>query len=153
MAELVRFSISLEEDLLAEFDHYCEVERLATRSEAIRQLLREKLTNAAWDADDTMIAASLTLVYDHHRTKLMDKMLDLQHAHSDWVVATMHVHLTHDLCMETIALRGPAGKLRTLASELGGLKGIRQASLVIANAETESTHSHVNVLDSKPRLN
>ena len=139
MAELVRFSISLEADLLAEFDHYCEVEHIATRSEAIRQLLREKLTLAAWDSNDAMIAASLTLVYDHHRTKLTDKMLDLQHAHTDWVVATMHVHLTHHLCMETIALRGPAGKLRVLAAELGGLKGIRQANLVIANAE-ESPH-------------
>lgn len=135
MAELVRFSISLESDLLEEFDQYCEAEHHATRSEAIRQLLREKLTNVACDNDDAVVAASLTMVYDHHRTKLTDKMLDLQHAHSDWVVSTMHVHLTHDLCMEMIALRGPSGKLRQLAAELGGLKGIRQANLVIANAE------------------
>jgi CopG family nickel-responsive transcriptional regulator len=134
VTELVRFSVSLEKDLLDRFDRYCEEGRLATRSEAIRQLLREKLTAAAWLADAADVAASLTLVYDHHKTRLTDKMLDLQHAHADRVVSSMHVHLDHDLCLEVIVLRGPAPDLQELAAELSGLKGIHQAQLVIARA-------------------
>jgi CopG family nickel-responsive transcriptional regulator len=135
VSELVRFSVSLEKDLLDRFDRYCEEGRLATRSEAIRQLLREKLTTAAWESDAADVAASLTLVYDHHKTRLTDKMLDLQHAHAERVVSSMHVHLDHDLCLDVIVLRGPAPALQELAAELSGLKGIHQAQLVIARAE------------------
>jgi CopG family nickel-responsive transcriptional regulator len=145
VSELVRFSVSLEGDLLEQFDRYVEIGRFATRSEAIRQLLREKLTSEAWATDAADVAASLTLVYDHHRTRLTDRMLEIQHAHGDLVVATMHVHLTHDLCMELIALRGPAAKIQHLASELSGLKGIHQAQLAVARAAGESPahgHSH-----------
>jgi CopG family nickel-responsive transcriptional regulator len=141
MSEIVRFSVSLEADLLEEFDRYCEGGQFATRSEAIRQLLRERLTHAAWDAAASDIAASLTLVYDHHRAKLTDKMIDIQHKHANRVVSSMHVHLTHDLCMELIALRGPAAELQELAAALSGLKGIFQAQLVIARADGP-THSH-----------
>jgi CopG family nickel-responsive transcriptional regulator len=142
MSEVVRFSVSLEGELLEAFDRYCAEGKLATRSEAIRQLLREKLTTVAWQTDAADVAASLTLVYDHHHTRLTDRMLELQHAHADRVVSTMHVHLNHDLCMEMIALRGPAAELQHLASELSGLKGIHQAQLVIARAESGNGHHH-----------
>ncbi len=146
-------SVSLESELLERFDAYCEAGRFATRSEAIRQLFRERLTGAAWAADAADVAASLTLVYDHHKTRVTDTMLDLQHAHGDLVVATMHVHvhvhvhvhLDHALCLEPIALRGPAAKVQQLAAELGGLKGIHQAQLVVARAvegHSVAVHSH-----------
>ncbi len=141
MSELVRFSVSLEQDLLGEFDRFIEVGKLATRSEAIRQLIREKLTTVAWAADAAQVAASLTLIYDHHKTRLTDKMLELQHAQAERVVSSMHVHLDHDLCLEVIVLRGPAAELQTLASELSGLKGIYQAQLVVAQA-VNGGHSH-----------
>ena len=143
MSEIVRFSVSLEADLLEEFDRYCEDGRFATRSEAIRQLLRERLTHAAWDAAAADIAASLTIVYDHHRARLTDKMIEIQHRHADRVVSSMHVHLTHDLCMELIALRGPAAELQELAASLTGLKGIFQAHLVIARADGHG-HGHAH---------
>jgi CopG family nickel-responsive transcriptional regulator len=140
MTELTRFSVSLEADLLEEFDRFCERGQFATRSEAIRQLLREKLTSTAWAADATDVAASLTLVYDHHKTRLTDRMLEIQHAHGGLVVSTMHVHLTHDLCMELIALRGPARELQHLAAELSGLKGIHQAQMVVVRAVADEGH-------------
>lgn len=145
MSDIIRFSVSLETDLLAKFDKFCSDGKFATRSEAVRQLIREKLTVAAWEKDARDVAASLTLIYDHHRAKLTDRMIEIQHAHSDYVVSTMHVHLTHDLCMELIALRGPAEELQKLAAELSGLKGIHQAQLVVARAEaghTHHSHSH-----------
>ncbi|QJW98222.1 nickel-responsive transcriptional regulator NikR [Frigoriglobus tundricola] len=142
MSELVRFSVSLESDLLERFDAFCEAGKFATRSEAVRQLIRERLTTHAITADAANVAASLTLVYDHHKTRLTDRMLDVQHAHSQWVVSSMHVHLTHDLCMEVIVLRGPAADLQSLAAELSGMKGIHQAQLVIIRADESGTPHH-----------
>jgi len=142
VSDLARFSVSLEGELLEQFDAFCEQGKFATRSEAIRQLLREKLTTTAWAADAKYVAASLTLVYDHHKSHLTDKMIDVQHAHGELVVSSMHVHLNHDLCMELIALRGPAVKVQHLASELSGLKGIHQAQLVVARAVAPDSHEH-----------
>ena len=132
MPGVVRFSVSLEADLLDQFDRYCKEGRFATRSEAIRQLLRETLTTHAWESDAQDAAATLTLVYDHHRTHLSERLLELQHRHTDMVVSTMHVHLDHDNCLEVIVLRGRAGTLQKMASELRGLKGIHKGQLVLA---------------------
>jgi CopG family nickel-responsive transcriptional regulator len=135
MSEIVRFSVSLEDDLLEQFDRYCKQEQFATRSEAVRQLIRDNLTAHAWESDSQDAAGTLTLVYDHHRQQLRDHLTHLQHDNTDFVVSTLHVHLTHDLCLEVIALRGPAARLRQIASQLRGLKGIFKGELVMANAE------------------
>ena len=135
MSEVVRFSVSLEADLLDQFDHYCKEGKFATRSEAIRQLLRETLTAHAWESDAQDAAATLTLVYDHHRTRLTERLLELQHRHTDMVVSTMHVHLDHDNCLEVIVLRGRAATLQKMAAELRGLKGIHKGQLVLARTE------------------
>jgi CopG family nickel-responsive transcriptional regulator len=141
VSSLVRFSVSLESDLLERFDHYCQEQRYATRSEAVRQLLRETLTSHAWSADAEDAAATLTIVYDHHRTSLMEKLLELQHRHAEMVVSTMHVHLDHDHCLEVIVLRGRARALQQMAAELKGLKGIHQGQLVLARTAT-ADHEH-----------
>jgi CopG family nickel-responsive transcriptional regulator len=134
VSEVVRFSVSLEADLLEEFDRFCQDGRFATRSEAVRQLLRETLTQRAWEADARDAAATLTLVYDHHRTALAERLLELQHHHTDLVVSTTHVHLDHDHCLEVIILRGPATRLRQIGAELRGMKGIHTGQLVLAAA-------------------
>lgn len=135
MSEITRFSVSLEDDLLEQFDRYCQQQQFATRSEAIRQLLRERLTKEAWAGESKDAAGTLTLVYDHHRPQLRDHLTKLQHDHTDLVVSTLHAHLTHDLCLEVIVLRGPSAKLQKIASQLRGLKGIYKGELVMASAE------------------
>jgi CopG family transcriptional regulator, nickel-responsive regulator len=138
MSEITRFSVSLEDDLLEQFDRYCKQERFATRSEAIRQLLREKLTKEAWAGKSRDAAGTLTLVYDHHRPQLRDHLVKVQHDHHDMIVSTLHAHLTHDLCLEVIVLRGPSDQLQKIAAQLRGLKGIFQGELVMASAEHSS---------------
>jgi CopG family nickel-responsive transcriptional regulator len=138
VSDLVRFSVSLEADLLEQFDRYCHEGRFATRSEAVRQLLRETLTHHAWASDVRDAAATLTLVYDHHRTRLTERLLELQHDHADLVVSTMHVHLDHDTCLEVIVLRGRAGALQEIAASLRGLKGIHKGQLVLAATPAHS---------------
>lgn len=135
MSEITRFSVSLEDDLLEQFDRYCREQHFATRSEAIRQLLRDTLTKEAWSDDAEEVAGTLTLVYDHHRPQLRDHLTKLQHDHTDMVISTLHAHLTHDLCLEVIVLRGPSAKLRKIAAQLRGLKGIYKGELVMASAE------------------
>jgi len=134
-SRIVRFSVSLEDDLLDEFDRYCSGQQFATRSEAIRQLLRETLTTHAWESDCRDAVGTLTLVYDHHRAQLRDHLTQLQHDHTELVISTLHAHLSHDLCLEVIVLRGPAAELQKIAAQLRGLKGIHRGELVMASAE------------------
>ena len=135
MSEIVRFSVSLESDLLEQFDRYCSEEQFATRSEAVRQLIRDTLTTRAWETASKDAVGTLTLVYDHHRTQLGDRLTQLQHDHTELIISTLHAHLTHDLCLEVIVLRGPAARLKKIASQLRGLKGIFKGELVMASAE------------------
>lgn len=148
MSDMVRFSVSLEADLLAEFDEFCEARQLATRSEAIRQLFRQALTARAWESEQGEAVATLTLVYDHHRVGLVDQLMEAQHAHTGLVVSTLHIHLDHDHCLEVIVLRGPAANVRDLAARIGGMKGIHHGNLVVARVADETaalpTHAHPN---------
>lgn len=137
MSEIVRFSVSLEDDLLEQFDQYCQQEQFATRSEAVRQLIRDTLTRGAWESQCQDAAGTLTLVYDHHRAQLGERLTQLQHDHVDLVISTMHTHLTHDLCLEVIVLRGPAERLKRIAAQLRGMKGIHKGELVMASAQPE----------------
>jgi len=134
MSEIVRFSVSVEDDLLQQFDKYCKQEQIATRSEAVRQLIRDLLTRRAWESGSHEVAGTLTLVYDHHRPQLRDHLIQLQHDNTNLIVSTMHAHLNHDVCLEVIVLRGPAGRLQQIASQLRGLKGIYKGELVMASA-------------------
>ena len=135
MSEIVRFSISLEGDLLDQFDRYCRQQQFATRSEAIRQLLRDTLTKQAWVGESEDAAGTLTLVFDHHRPQLRDQLLKLQHDHRELVVSTLHVHLTHNLCLEVIGCGGHRRRLQKMASQLRGLKGIHKGELVMASTD------------------
>jgi CopG family transcriptional regulator, nickel-responsive regulator len=145
MSDLTRFSVSLEADLLEAFDRYVKEGSFATRSEAIRQLLRRTLTVEAFEGDDKSVTASLTLVYDHHRPHLVEKLLALQHDHAGEVVASLHVHLDRDRCLEVLVLRGTGTALRKLAESLRGLKGVHTGELTLAEtAESppHGAHSH-----------
>ena len=142
MADLTRFSVSLEADLLEAFDKYVRDGAFATRSEAIRQLLRKSLTHAAFAGDDKPVTATLTLVYDPPRPRLVEKLIEVQHRHAGQVVSSMHVHLDHDRCMEVIVLKGTGGELRKLAAALRGLKGVHAGELTLAETSEAPEHAH-----------
>jgi CopG family nickel-responsive transcriptional regulator len=143
MTNVARMSVSLESDLVEQFNQYCEEGRFATRSAAVEQLVREALAARASEAGDTDAAATLTLVYDHHKSKLTDRLLEMQHGHHHVVVATLHVHLDQDNCLEVIVLRGKARELREMAAGLRGLKGVHTGQLVLAAAGAPApAHGH-----------
>ncbi len=136
MTNLFRFGVSIETELLANFDQLIAQQGYATRSEALRDLIRDALVRARLEAQDKTGEAlgSLTLVYDHHAHALADQMAELQHQHHELVVSVLHVHISHDDCMEVIVLRGQASRVRTLADALLSLKGVKHGRLFVTLA-------------------
>jgi CopG family nickel-responsive transcriptional regulator len=137
MAELTRVSISLEAALLAAFDRRNEAKGYATRSEAIRDLIRDRLVReeAAAGTPGTEQVAVVTLVYDHHARELSSRLIEKQHHHHDLVVSTMHVHLGERHCLEVSVLRGPPEGVRHLGDELLATKGVLHGEVTYTSGE------------------
>ncbi len=131
MADLVRFGIAMERDLLERFDSLIERRGFENRSEALRDLIRRALDEEAWNVGKH-VCATITLVYDHHVRELTERLNELQHDFGDSIVSTLHVHLDHHHCMEVIACRGRARSLREIAEKLLGTKGVTSGGIVAA---------------------
>jgi CopG family nickel-responsive transcriptional regulator len=149
MSDLIRFGVSAEEDLLESFDRLASRRGYGNRSEALRDLMRDALVQARIEAhpEKAEVLGSLTLVYDHHARQITDQMAELQHAHHGLVVSVLHVHLSHDDCMEVIVLRGRLKEVRTLADSLLSLKGVKHGKLFLTLpsrriTRRDSTHHH-----------
>ena len=133
--DLARVSISLEEPLLEAFDDYVAHHGYATRSEAIRDLIREKLIDERQRRGEGPQVGVLSLVYDHHRRDLANRLIGKQHAHHDLTVASMHVHLGAHHCLEVSVLRGQAEQIRELADSLRSTKGVLHGDFRITGEE------------------
>ncbi len=124
MAKIVRFGVSIDQELLDAFDQKIVSRGYANRSEAIRDLIRNQLVEMEWSHDDQEVAGTITLVYDHHVRGLSDQLMELQHHYVELIVSTMHVHLAHDRCLEVLLLKGPAGEAKEIAHRLLAIKGV-----------------------------
>jgi CopG family nickel-responsive transcriptional regulator len=133
MGDLVRFGVSAEEELMVNFDRLSADKGYSNRSEALRDLMRDALVQARLDKfpDTADVLGSLTLVYDHHARELSERMGGIQHERHGLVVSVLHVHISHDDCMEVIALRGGARDIRELANTLLSLKGVKHGKLFL----------------------
>ncbi len=129
--QLTRFGVSLSESLLAEFDRLIDGKGYTNRSEAIRDLIREKLVEEEWQVDTAEVAGTVSLVYDHHKLDLPKRLTDIQHEHHDLVLSTLHVHLDHHNCLEVLLLKGPANEVRGLGEKLASTKGIKHGKLTL----------------------
>ena len=137
MAELTRISISLESALLAAFDRSNAAKGYPTRSEAIRDLIRDRLIRedaGDGDAGNEQVAV-VTLVYDHHARELAARLIDMQHHHHDLVVSSLHVHLGERHCLEVSVLRGPSKDVRHLGDELLATKGVLHGEITFTSGE------------------
>lgn len=132
MSKVVRFGVSLDDTLLKKFDRYIREKNYSNRSEAFRDLIRQELVKKEWDTG-TEIAGAVTLIYDHHHRELLNKITDLQHDHQEVILSTQHVHLDHANCLEIIAVRGKAQKVRKLAEMLKAVKGIKHGTLSMSS--------------------
>jgi CopG family nickel-responsive transcriptional regulator len=137
MAKIVRFGVSLADELLAAFDTLISGKGYASRSEAIRDLIRDYLAEEAWSAGKGQAVGTVTLVYDHHTTDLQEKLTAIQHDEADVVVSTLHVHLDHHHCLEVLVVRGRADNIRSLADRLIGARGVKHGKLTLVAAGEE----------------
>ncbi len=128
---LKRFGVSLPADLLDEFDVKLKEKMYANRSEAIRDLIRDFLIVEKWEASDEEVYGSLTLIYDHEKRGISDKLTDIQHDDHAHIVSTMHIHLDKHNCMEMMAIRGKAKEVRRIADRLISTKGVKHGKLVM----------------------
>ncbi len=132
MSDIIRFGVSIEQDLLENFDRLTGERGYATRSEALRDLIRESLVEQKIQVETTThVLGSLTLVYDHHASNLVQEMGEIQHKFHSLVLSVMHLHVSHDDCMEVIALRGKVGEIVKLSNGLLSLKGIKHGKLFL----------------------
>jgi CopG family transcriptional regulator, nickel-responsive regulator len=105
---LMRFGVSMEDDLLEKFDSVCAERAYKNRSEAIRDMIRDVLIENELQDENAQSVGTLTLVYNHHQRELEEKLTAYQHHHLNAIVTTVHVHLTPHLCLEALLLRGKA---------------------------------------------
>ena len=131
MSELLRFSVSLDRELVEKFDRLVKQQQYPTRSKAVGDLIRTALIHEEWEAGED-VPGAVVLVYDHHKHGLTKKLTDIQHDYHGLIMATQHIHLDHDNCLEIVSVRGPAGDIRRLEQRLRTAKGVKYGKLVAA---------------------
>ena len=134
MDKIRRFGVSIEENLAGRFDEHIRGEHYASRSEALRDLIREHLVTDQLSLDGTLAVASLSLVYDHHQRELHQTLNHLQHDHHELIISTLHVHIDHDHCLEVIILRGPNTQIKSVADRLMSTRGVKHGKLTLTTS-------------------
>jgi CopG family nickel-responsive transcriptional regulator len=134
MGKLVRFGVSMADDLLAAFDALIAAKGYANRSEAVRDLVRQALVDRAWESGRGAAVGALCLVYDHHARDLAHRLTHLQHEHVSEIVSTLHVHLDTEHCLEVLVLRGKAKAIHAIADRLIAMKGVQHGRLLMTAA-------------------
>ena len=129
MAKLQRFGVSVETDLLKQFDEFIAERNYQNRSEALRDLMREALVREQWQEDE-IIAGAIAFVYDHHHGHLVNDLMEIQHAYFTIIISSQHVHLDHDNCMEIILAKGPANQIGKLYDSIRAMKGVKHIDLL-----------------------
>jgi CopG family nickel-responsive transcriptional regulator len=130
MGDLVRTGISLERSLLERFDRAIHKKGYQNRSEAIRDLVRDYAV--AEDIEENRaVVGSLTVVYDHHRPRLSEQLIDIQHHSHGKVIAATHVHLDEKNCLEVIIMKGRSSEVRRVADQILSLRGVKHGKLVL----------------------
>ena len=136
MTDLVRTGVSLERELLEKFDQTIARRGYQNRSEAIRDLIRQHLVSEEGD-QNKVIAGTLTIVYDHHRPNLTERLIEIQHRAHTQVLAATHVHLDHHNCLEVVIMKGRSAELRQIANQILSLRGVKHGKFVITTTGKE----------------
>ncbi|MGI4881486.1 MAG: nickel-responsive transcriptional regulator NikR [Janthinobacterium lividum] len=137
-----RVTISLDDDLAARFDEIVGERRYASRSEAVRDLVRQLVDSERLAAKRVgTCVASLSYVYDHRTRALARRLLDLQHAHHDLVAATTHIILDHESSLETVMLRGPTKAVEAFADQVIAERGVRFGAVNVISVEANDDHA------------
>ncbi len=130
MSRVQRFGVSIEGDLLKEFDDLIARRRYVNRSEAIRDLIREKIADLRLKRSAAKAVGAVTIIYNHHAAhELSHRLTDLQHDYAGLIRTSVHIHLTHEDCLEVIVVAGPVNKIVEFSDSLIGTRGVRHGRL------------------------
>lgn len=129
MDKIIRFCVSIPENMLGELDSKIIKNGYASRSEFVRDLIREKMVEDKWHDQSSEVSGVLTLVYDHHQRDLAQRLIDVQHSKHTNVLCNTHVHLDHRNCLETIIIKGNPKEIEGMVLEISGLKGVKYSKL------------------------
>jgi CopG family nickel-responsive transcriptional regulator len=139
---LSRIGIALDSELLQRFDRSIERRGYTNRSEAFRDLIRDRLVAERTAAPDAIVVGTVTLIYDHHASGITEKLTEIQHEHHELVVSTSHAHLDHDSCLEVLIVHGKSAKVEKFSDQLISLKGVQHGRLVMTVPTHAIAHSH-----------
>ena len=131
MTELTRTTLAIERDLLARFDAWMAAHGYTNRSQAMRDLIRQTLTEAEWSKPNAKVVASLAIIYDHAARRLTQQLTGLQHEDHHAILCSQHVHLDHNTCLEVILMRGRAAQLRRICDCITATRGVRAGKLTL----------------------
>ncbi len=130
MAMLKRFGVSIPADLVDAFDRLIEGKGYRTRSEAIRDLMRDALVESEWESNAGEVVGTVTIVYNHEVREIARVLTQLQHQYLDAIVCTTHVHMDEHNCMEVLVVRGSAAQVQAIADKLISTRGVKHGKLV-----------------------
>jgi CopG family nickel-responsive transcriptional regulator len=147
MENVTRIGVSLEPELLKDFDVLVEGRGYTTRSEAIRDLIRNALVEEKWKDLDSNVVGTITLVYEHHRGNVQEKLIEIQHDHHASISSTIHIHLNLEQCLEVLVVWGKVKDVKRLSDELTSVKGVLYGKLTMTSGsleprECEHIHHH-----------
>jgi CopG family nickel-responsive transcriptional regulator len=142
MGDLSRIGVSIDSELLHRFDSFIADQGYDNRSEAFRDLIRDRLVGSAVVPGSALVVGTVTLIYDHHTRLLPEKLTDIQHENHEVIISTLHAHLDHENCLEVVVLRGKSRDVQKLADRLISTKGVQHGRLVMSSPETVSHHTH-----------
>jgi len=128
MSGIIRFGISLDGDLSQKFDARLKKKGYSNRSEAVRDLIRQDLVSQEWLLG-TEVAGAITLIYNHHKRELLNKITDIQHDFQKLIISAQHIHMDHCNCLEIIAVKGAPQEVQKLADTLKSVKGVKHGTL------------------------
>jgi CopG family nickel-responsive transcriptional regulator len=137
MTDLLRFGVAIPADLLEQFERLIAQKGYSNRSEAIRDLIRDQLVAEAIEHDHGEMIGTVTVVYNHHIRELAARLTAFQHEHYGEVIATLHVHLDADNCLEVLVVRGTSEAIQRIADQLIGTKGVAHGKLTMTSAHPE----------------
>ena len=126
---VVRFSISLDRDLVKKFDSYLKNKGYKNRSEAIRDFIRQAFVTAEWEENKQQVYAAITIVYDHTQREIVDRITDIQHHFHKNIISSQHIHLDTDNCLEIIAVKGKHSAIKKLYHSLEVEKKVKHVAI------------------------
>ena len=142
MDNVTRIGVSLEPELLKSFDLLIAQKGFATRSEAIRDLIRNALVQESLSHDESHAVGTITLVYEHSQGSVKDNMMDIQHHHHRVISSTIHVHLDEEKCLEVLVVHGTVEEIQSLVRDLTNIKGVTHGQPALIAGELSEHHGH-----------